>query len=74
MFDSTKRLYLVLEYLSGGEVFERVVEQQRYSEAQAAEVVQQVAGALKYLHSMGIVHRDIKVLAADCHCPCVTSL
>lgn len=51
---------MVLEILTGGELFDRVVAKGSYSEKQAAELIKSVAGAIKYLHGIGIVHRDLK--------------
>ncbi|KAL0294010.1 UNVERIFIED_CONTAM: Calcium and calcium/calmodulin-dependent serine/threonine-protein kinase [Sesamum radiatum] len=53
-------VHLVLELCSGGELFDRIVAQERYSEAGAAAVVRQIAGGLAALHRAGVVHRDLK--------------
>lgn len=54
-------LYLVMEYLSGGELFDRVINLGHFREIKAAEAVQQMVGAVQYLHAKGIVHRDLKL-------------
>ena len=59
-YDTPTQLAMVLDLCTGGELFERIVEKEKYSEKEAALVVKQVADALGYLHSMGIVHRDLK--------------
>ena len=63
---------LFLELVTGGEVFERIIERGAYSEADAAGVVRQVALALEHLHGRGVAHRDLKpenlLLVSDAHC------
>lgn len=51
---------LVLELLSGGELFERVKLLQKFTEKQAKEIVVQLVSCLKHLHSRRICHRDLK--------------
>lgn len=54
--------------VTGGELFDRIVQVGVYSERQAAEIVTNVLQALQYLHSLNILHRDIKpenILLAD---------
>ena len=51
----------VLELAEGGEVFESICKHGAYSESAAAAVVRQVALALAFMHSVGVVHRDLKV-------------
>lgn len=56
----------VMEKMTGGELFDRIVKKEKYSEDEARAVVRKLAGALKYCHDMGIVHRDLKVSEANC--------
>lgn len=60
IYETGSKLYMVMEILQGGELFDRIVQKGSYSEAEAAHVVDTVANALKYLHETGIVHRDLK--------------
>jgi len=60
VFDTKKVFYMVLEVCAGGELFDRIVEKEKYTESEAADVVGKVASALHYCHSRDIVHRDLK--------------
>lgn len=52
---------LTISYrISGGELFDQIVERSHYSEKDASKLINQVAGALKYMHSLEIIHRDLK--------------
>merc|ERR1712070_331451 len=55
-----KRMYVVMELATGGELFDRIVERKHYSETDARSVVKQMLDSLVYMHSKGIVHRDLK--------------
>lgn len=59
-YETKVAVHLVMEQLGGGEVYDRVVEQGRLSEKDAAVVAVQVLQAAAFLHSRGIIHRDIK--------------
>ncbi|XP_061840876.1 calcium/calmodulin-dependent protein kinase type 1 isoform X3 [Nerophis lumbriciformis] len=50
----------VLHKVSGGELFDRIIEKGFYTEKDASKLIQQILDAVKYLHDMGIVHRDLK--------------
>jgi calcium/calmodulin-dependent protein kinase I len=49
-----------MELLTGGELFDRIVQKGSYSEREASELIKCVTLAVSYLHSIGIVHRDLK--------------
>jgi len=42
-------------------LFDRIVEKEHYSEMEAAETIRPLVDAVRYCHSMGIIHRDLKV-------------
>ncbi|XP_059198347.1 serine/threonine-protein kinase DCLK2 isoform X2 [Centropristis striata] len=58
--DTSSELYLVMELVKGGDLFDAITSSAKYTERDASIMVYNLAGALKYLHSMNIVHRDIK--------------
>ncbi|XP_056136040.1 serine/threonine-protein kinase DCLK2 isoform X2 [Lampris incognitus] len=58
--DTSSELYLVMELVKGGDLFDAITSSAKYTERDASAMVYNLAGALKYLHSMNIVHRDIK--------------
>ncbi|XP_010781052.1 calcium/calmodulin-dependent protein kinase type 1 [Notothenia coriiceps] len=60
IFENTSHLYLVMQLVSGGELFDRIVEKGFYTERDASQLIHQILDAVKYLHDMGIVHRDLK--------------
>lgn len=59
-YDEPKQLNVVMEVMGGGELFERIVEKDHYSEQEAALTIRPVIDAIKYCHEMNVVHRDLK--------------
>ncbi|XP_054633133.1 calcium/calmodulin-dependent protein kinase type 1D-like isoform X1 [Dunckerocampus dactyliophorus] len=59
-YESLTHFYLVMQLVSGGELFDRILDRGVYSEMDASRVIQQVLHAVSYLHQNGIVHRDLK--------------
>ena len=60
IFEDKKYYYMVLDLVSGGEMFEHLITLGAYSEADASRLVKEVSGALSFLHGTGIVHGDLK--------------
>lgn len=60
VIETEKTLYLVMEYISNGEVFEYLVKNGRMKENIARQKFRQILSAVQYLHSQNIIHRDLK--------------
>ena len=60
LFESKQYIYIVMEMLKGGELFERIVGRPRFSEFEAAKIIRPLLESVAYLHDLGIVHRDLK--------------
>lgn len=60
VIESERTLYLVMEYVSGGELFNYLVKNGRMRERDARVLFRQLVSAIEYCHSKSIVHRDLK--------------
>ena len=63
-YENDKKIYLIMELCTGGELFDRIVENTengiQFTEKQAANLFRQMMNAINYCHKNGIVHRDLK--------------
>jgi len=57
---NTRECYLVMELLQGGELFDRILQKQTFTEKEARNVTRGLLRALHYMHSKRIAHRDLK--------------
>lgn len=64
-----KNYYIVMEFISGGDLLGKVAKMDHFSEDHACQIVHQILLALNYMHEIKIVHRDLKpdnLLCIDC--------
>jgi len=61
VFETDEVLHLVMEYMEGGELYDRLAARRQYSEEAAAETAYQILLAVAYLHAHQIAHRDLKL-------------
>jgi serine/threonine protein kinase len=59
-FDEDGYYYVVLDLITGGEMFDHLISKGAYSEADAARLIREIASALAFLHGIGVVHGDMK--------------
>lgn len=60
IIETPKQLFLIMEYASGGELFDYIVEHTRVPEIEACKFFQQIISGIEYIHKLGVVHRDLK--------------
>jgi len=58
--ENNEKIYLIMEYASGGELFDYIVSKDRLSEREACEIYMQIVDGIEYLHTLGVAHRDLK--------------
>lgn len=71
VYEEKDRFLIVMEMVTGGELFDQLCEHGAYSEPEAAKLLREVGGAIALLHAQGLCHADIKpenmLLTSDGH-------
>ncbi|XP_024942056.1 maternal embryonic leucine zipper kinase [Cephus cinctus] len=60
VIETETHYFMVIEYCSGGELFDHIVEKNRLSETESRKFFRQIVSAVAYLHDLGYAHRDLK--------------
>ena len=60
IIENFERIYLIMEYAEGGELFDYIVQRDKLTEREACRFYLQIVDGIEYLHSLGIAHRDLK--------------
>lgn len=60
VYETEAEIYLILEYVPGGDLFDAIIESVKFTEHDAAVMITDLCEALVYIHSKNIVHRDLK--------------
>jgi serine/threonine protein kinase len=63
---SPSKIYIVLEFVTGGELFDRIVHKGRLEESESRKYFQQLVDAVAHCHCKGVYHRDLKVKTCFC--------
>lgn len=58
---SKTKIYMVLEYVTGGELFDRIASKGKLTEGQGRKLFQQLIDGVSYCHNKGVFHRDLKL-------------
>jgi calcium-dependent protein kinase len=59
-YEDPRRVYIVMELCSGGELFDRIVALGRYTEKAAAALISDIVGVIQHCHQLGVMHLDLK--------------
>lgn len=60
MIETESHFFIVMEYCSGGELFDHIIEKNRLTESESRMFFRQIISAVAYLHNLGYAHRDLK--------------
>lgn len=57
VYENKQHVYFVMELMTGGELFDRIVSKEHYSEKEAKHAMFQIVSAIQHCHDMDVVHR-----------------
>uniref|UniRef100_F7ARN3 Maternal embryonic leucine zipper kinase n=1 Tax=Ciona intestinalis TaxID=7719 RepID=F7ARN3_CIOIN len=60
VIETSRKIFMILEYCSGGELFDYIVQRDRLSEGESRTFFRQIVSAVAYMHNLGYAHRDLK--------------
>lgn len=60
IIETSHKLFLIMEFASGGELFDYIVKKSRLDEKESCRFFHQIISGVEYIHKLGIVHRDLK--------------
>ncbi|KAJ3227058.1 Serine/threonine-protein kinase par-1 [Clydaea vesicula] len=60
VIDTPKEIYLIMEHVTGGEIFDYLVAHGKMKEREARKLFHQVVSAMEYCHNLRVIHRDLK--------------
>ena len=60
VIEKDENIYIITEYCSKGDIFNYIIEHEKFNESQSCKYFQQILSSLEYLHKNNICHRDIK--------------
>mmetsp|Transcript_17541 Transcript_17541/g.34237 ORF Transcript_17541/g.34237 Transcript_17541/m.34237 type:complete len:755 (+) Transcript_17541:30-2294(+) len=60
IFESPDQMFIVMQYVAGGDLFDRIIKRKRFREEVAKQIIFNLLNGVKYLHDRGVVHRDLK--------------
>ncbi|CAG9460195.1 unnamed protein product [Pedinophyceae sp. YPF-701] len=59
-FEDQAHVHIVMEYCRGGELFDRLLRSDQYTEREASYIMHSIISTLAHMHQLGVIHRDIK--------------